>query len=282
MIEPFVNIKDIAACTAYEFEKICRSCAFNAPLNDHISLCRVLTKNKIYVDTRDTSIAPHLIMDGFWETWLTQCLAHIVKPGDVCLDIGANFGYYSLLMSSLATDKGRTIAIEPNPHIASLLRLTASIQSFSFEVTEVALSNNAGKITLHIPENSFGDASIIQKVDRLQTRTSKVKVKSITLDALLQQMNVEKVDVIKMDVEGVEPLVFEGMQRTLSNNPGIQIITEYSPFLYPDAKGFTEYLFSCFIVYRIKDVDQMTLLDESAIEKLLQITDHTDLYLKRK
>jgi hypothetical protein len=57
---------------------------------------------------------------------------------------------------------------------------------------------------------------------------------------------------------------------------------EYSPFLYPDAKYFTEYLFQQFVVHRIKDVDEMVTLDENSITDLLLLTDHTDLYLTKK
>jgi hypothetical protein len=57
---------------------------------------------------------------------------------------------------------------------------------------------------------------------------------------------------------------------------------EYNPFFYENARQFTEYLFSQFMVYQIKDVADMTRLDESAIENLLQLDDHTDIFLERK
>ncbi|MCC6290277.1 MAG: FkbM family methyltransferase [Chitinophagaceae bacterium] len=279
---PFFRIEDIASLPGFEFESPCRHYANYAYLENNMAICRVLTRYKIYIDTRDRGIAPHLIMDGFWETWLTQYLAKIIKPGDICLDIGANVGYFSVLMSALSGDTGRTIAVEPNPDIAKLLRLTSGLNGPGFEVSELALADKEGKLRLRVPEDSFGDASIINRVDRLIKPKSSFKVRTTTLDIMLRELNLSKVDVIKMDVEGAEPFVFEGMKETIANNKDLQIIIEYSPFLYDNPRAFTEYLFSEFTVRRIKDVEQIEDLDESAIETLITLTDHTDLYLSQK
>ena len=278
----FADLGEIKALNGYEFESACRFFCNSTYLGDHIAVCRVLTRHRLYVDTRDTGITPHLINDGFWETWLTQCLARVIRPGDTCIDIGANVGYYSVLMAGLAGAAGQTIAVEPNPAIASLLRQTAELNQPSFKVAEVALAADNGMIDLYIPGQSFGDASILQRPDRRAVNKSTVKVKMMSLDALLDQMNISKVDVIKMDVEGAEPQVFYGMKKTMANNPGLKIIIEYSPFLYNEAKEFTEFLFREFTVYRIKDVVETEILDPGSVDRLLELTDHTDLYLVRK
>ncbi len=282
MTDPLLHTKDIAALTGFEFEKACRYYTQVVSLDEHLAICRVLTRYKLYIDRRDTSLAPHMMLDGFWETWLSQCLARIIEPGFVCLDIGANFGYFSLLMSSLAGDSGTTVAVEPNPHLARLLRMTASVNGPGFKVADVALADQEGTAGLYIPDEVMGDASLIERTDRSFSRQRKIDVKMITLDALLAQMKITRIDVIKMDVEGVEPLVFKGMSQTLQDNPDLRIILEYSPFLYEDARAFTEYLFAHFSVQRIKDVAEPTLLSEPDISSLLALQDHTDLYLQRK
>jgi len=276
------DIRDINSMSGFEFEDVCRRYTRYAYLGNNLALCRVLTRYKLYIDTRDKSLAPHFIMDGFWETWLTKCLTSIIAPGDTCIDIGANFGYYSVLMSALAGDKGQTIAIEPNPAVCKLLRSSAGINSPGFRVAEVAVSNINSHIVLNIPEILFGDASIIDRPSTAKEKRKKVKVEAIMLDELLDRMGVSQVNVMKIDVEGAEPMVFEGMKKTIENNSGLKIIIEYSPHLYADARGFTEYLFANFTVNRIKDVEVMTRLDESAIDNLVQLNDHTDLYLVKK
>lgn len=281
-MQSFLHLPELLSLTAFEFENFCRANTSYAYLGNNTALCRILARYKIYVDTRDVGITPHLVMDGFWETWLTQCLAKIIRPGDVCIDIGANFGYYSILMSTLAGKKGRTLAVEPNPNVYSLLQATASVHSSNIETMDVALSNSSGRATLSIPENYYGDASLVDRHDKPHVRRSKVKVKMQTMDELATQMLLHKIDVIKIDVEGVEPLVFAGMTETIAKNPGLRILLEYSPFLYGDAKYFTDYLFYHFTVHRIKDVDEMIELTEADIPSLLHLNDHTDLYLVKK
>jgi FkbM family methyltransferase len=281
-MESFLRLNDILSLTAFEFENICRSNASYAYLGNNKALCRVLGKYKIYVDTRDIGITPHLVMDGFWETWLTQCISKIIKPGDVCIDIGANYGYYSLLMSTLTGKGGRTIAVEPNPYVFSLLQATASVHSSCIEPVQIALSDVSGQTTLIIPDNFYGDASIVQRKDKPRVARSRVDVKTQTLDELAIQLELSRIDLVKMDVEGAEPRVFSGMTEIIANNPGLRIMVEYSPYLYDDAKHFTEFLFRNFEVHRIKDVDNMITLVETDIPDLLAISDHTDLYLVKK
>jgi FkbM family methyltransferase len=281
-IDPISDIREIADLTAWEFEKVCRVYASNAYLGNNTLLCKILSKYKVYVDAQDLGVVPHLVMDGYWETWVTQCLARIITPGAVCIDIGANFGYFTVLMSELSGAKGRTVAIEPNPNICNFLRMSQSIHSSSFEIVEAALSNKRGRTTLAVPSTFPGSASITSFIQHYGKRHAKMKVKTLPLDELTLDLGLDKVDVIKMDVEGAEPLVFEGMQQTIARNPDLQIVMEYSPFAYADANGFTQYLFENFTVSRLKDVDEMTRLDESAIEQLVQLNDHTDLYLQGK
>lgn len=281
-IEPFTDIREVAEMTPGDFEKVCRAYAHNAYLGNQTVLCKVLGRYKLYVDAQDLGVVPHLLMDGYWETWVTQCLARIIAPGAVCIDVGANFGYFTLLMSELSGTKGRTVAVEPNPNICTFLRMSQSIHSSSFEIVEAALSNKRGRTTLAVPSTFPGSASITSFIQHYGKRHAKMKVKTIPLDELTVDLGLDRVDVIKMDVEGAEPLVFEGMQQTLARNPELQIVMEYSPFAYADANGFTQYLFENFTVFRLKDVDEMTRLDESAIEQLLQLNDHTDLYLQGK
>ncbi len=281
-MESFLRLEDILSRTAFEFESVCRSNTSYAYLGNNKAMCRVLGRYKIYVDTRDIGITPHLVMDGFWETWLTQCISRIIKPGDICIDVGANYGYYSLLMSTLTGKEGRTIAVEPNPYVFNLLAATASVHSSSIEPVQVALSDVSGFTTLVIPDNFYGDASIVERKDKPRMARSRVDVKTQTLDELAVQLELPRIDLVKIDVEGAEPSVFNGMNETIARNDGLRVLIEYSPYLYNDPKRFTEFLFSHFEVKRIKDVDNMITLTEADIPTLLSIMDHTDLFLSKK
>jgi FkbM family methyltransferase len=277
---PFQTMKEIAGLASQEFEETCREHTSYAYLGDHLALCRVLSRFKIYIDTRDIGISPHFIQDGFWETWVTQCLAREVSQGNICIDAGANFGYYSLLMSALSGSGGRTIAVEPHPHISQLLRHTQSVHPWKFDVVEAALGDTSGDALLSIPEHYTGGSTILKETHFIPE--SRIKVRSLSLDDLVKEMDLPRVDVIKMDVEGAEPSVFEGMKETIKNNPGLKIIMEYSPFFYKNAKEFSDYLLATFVINRIKDVIEMQQLDYIAMNGLLKLKDHTDLFLVQK
>lgn len=276
----FESIADICKVSRTDFENICTEHTEHVYFGDNIVLCKVLTKYKMYVNTNDRQIAPHLILDGFWESWITRFLAGIIKPGFTCLDIGANLGYYSLLMAELVGHEGKTIAVEPNPQVAELLRAAQANHSWKFEVVEAAMAEKAGEAILTIPDKSLGGATI--KPNELIPGRTQVRVRTLSVDELVDQFKLMKVDVIKMDVEGMEPVAFSGMRETLSKNPQLQIVFEYSPAIYNDAEGFTRSLFDQFNVYEIEDTQKIRQLREEDIPQLMKLDGHTDWYLHKK
>ncbi len=276
----FSNLQEIRNISRSEFEQTCIDNTDHVFIGNDTILCKVLARYKMYVDSKDMGITPHLVMDGYWESWLSQLMSQVIKPGFTCLDIGANFGYFSILMSELAGITGRTIAVEPNPRIADLLRATRFVNGGKFEVIEKALSDKKGEAILTINDGELGGGTI--KPNTLEPGRSQVKVPMVTVDELVSERNIGKVDLVKIDVEGVEPQVFRGMEQTLAANPDIQVMIEYSPSIYEDAQGFTEYLFSRFNVLQVKDVAQIRELERSDLPALVAMKDHTDLYLRKK
>ena len=207
-------------------------------------------------------------------------MADIIQPGFICIDIGANFGYFSILMSELSGSSGKTFAIEPNPGIAELLRCTRFVNGGHFEVIETAFSNKSGEAILTINDRELGGGTI--KPNELRAGQTQLVVQTTTVDQLIRDKNIGRVDLIKMDVEGAEPLVFEGMKETIEANPEIRIIIEYSPSIYENAPEFTEYLFNTFTVFQVKNVDAIKELSRYDIPAMVSMNDHTDLYLRRK
>ena len=262
------------------FEETCRSQATGYYLGEHTVLCRILGKYKFYVDTRDTSLAPHLIMDGFWESWITRFMQTIVKPGDVCIDIGANFGYYSVLMAALSGENGRTIAIDANPNLCRLIERSVATNGQRVNIVNKAVSNKSEKVTLNIPNGFWGGASI--RTNFPQIDTTRLKVQAVTLDTLLRDLEVAKVDIVKMDCEGVEPMILEGMRQTIKANPDIQIVMEFTPHDYRDPQGFVNYLCSTFNVKRIEGDSSLRVITDEELNQFAYIRDHMDLHLTVK
>ncbi len=182
----------------------------------------------------DRLLAPALIVNGVYEAEITNHFLRTVKPSDHCIDVGGNFGYYTCLMGRLA-HSGRTTGIEPDPETFELLRDNIYINYLERCTTGLhgAASNADGTLTLHRRITRSGNTSIVQlNSDALrmigEVPSEEFQAEAFRVDKLLDAMN-GRVDHIKIDVEGAEPLVLEGMQRTLATNPRLRIVMEWSP-----------------------------------------------------
>jgi FkbM family methyltransferase len=204
-------------------------------LGDQSVLCRVLGKYLVYADAQETGITPHLAMDGYWESWITVALARTVRPGSHCLDVGANHGYYTLIMADAAGPEGRVVSIEPTPRLAELLRETLDVNGFPGVpvVQKAATATDGDRLQLVIPPRRSLNARLSEKPE---PGVPVVDVESITIDALTADW--PRVDLIKIDVEGAEESVWKGMQRTIADNPGLVLILELNVVRYADPRAF--------------------------------------------
>lgn len=199
-------------------------------LGGNTAMCHVLGNQLMYVDTTDYALAPHLIRDGFWEIWITQAMARILQPGMIAVDVGANVGYYTLLMANVVGAEGRVVALEPNPRLAELLRQTLSVNGFDSKVTldtRAASLESGHSIQFIIPKGRPMNAAI---GDSASEGDQIIRTQTIRLDQALP----EKVDFIKIDVEGAEQLAWQGLQKTLDANPRIKIFLEFNSNRYPE------------------------------------------------
>jgi FkbM family methyltransferase len=203
-------------------------------LLDDTGVAIVLGKYMTWVDLRDKALSPHLMLQGYWEMWITSALARLTKPGTLAIDIGANLGYYTLLMADAVGPSGSVIAFEPNPRLANMARTSVGINDFDSRVTvreEAVGQLSGGQMTLAIPRANPQNALIMQSEEQKQgfknvhgDHAQFVQVKSITLDSL----NLTNVGMVKIDAEGAEYNIWCGMQSTIDSNPGIQICMEFN------------------------------------------------------
>ena len=144
-------------------------------LGDQTVLCRVLGKYLVYADAQETGITPHLAMDGYWESWITTTLARTLRPGWHCLDVGANHGYYTLVMADAVGPEGRVVPVEPTPRLAELLRETLDVNGFpGVVVAQQAASDKDGeKLQLVIPAHRSLNASLSEEAAAPPTRWSR-------------------------------------------------------------------------------------------------------------
>jgi len=201
-------------------------------LGDHTVLTRLLEGQKIFTDTRDLSLAPHIMLDGYWEMWVTRALRPRVRPGMCVVDIGANAGYYTLLAAHWVGPHGRVFAFEPSPRLAELLWRSIRVNGFEgwTNIEEMALSDQPGEVELVTPGAFLGGASIAERFSEglepgvEQTKTT---VSTMRLDDAIPAP--QTVDVMKIDAEGAEPRILAGAAALLERSRCLTILLEFAP-----------------------------------------------------
>ncbi|MBB3609298.1 FkbM family methyltransferase [Rhizobium sp. BK602] len=237
-----LHLHELMAFDRHQAEAAIMERVTSAYLGDHTALVRALGRYKLYIDTRDRGFGSHLILDGFWEIWLTLFCARNVKRGMTVVDVGANFGYYSVLLAELAGDDGHLIAVEPNPHAVDFLRRSVDLNGFSrrARIESVAVGAADGEASLYIPHSEPKNASIVSDAFTPRAENGRVvKVPVTTLDRLCNAS--ERVDFIKIDAEGAEEAIVEGMRETIDRHRPI-IVVEFNAGRYADAGGFLDRL----------------------------------------
>ncbi|MGA2911284.1 MAG: FkbM family methyltransferase [Candidatus Levyibacteriota bacterium] len=156
------------------------------------------------------------LLSGKFEESETSRMIKYIKKGDVVLDIGANYGFYTVLFSKWVGQEGRVHAFEPLPWAITLLEKNLLLN----KATENTIVNKFGlgdkKNTAVIYKYAWCDSgwSSMEKHGWIPTSNSRCKI--ITLDAYVKEKKINKVDFIKCDIEGGELPVFKGARATLA------------------------------------------------------------------
>ncbi len=223
-------------------------------LGNQTLLCRTLGKYMMYVEAEDVGITPHLCLSGIWEPWITLVMQRTLKPGWHCLDVGANHGYYTLVMADAVGYRGRVLAIEPTPRLAQLLEFTLMVNGFERWATilQKAVSDMAAQnVKLMIPKNLGMNATLCGDIDVSDCDT--IEVETVTLDELTKDW--PAVDMVKIDTEGAEEAVWRGMQGMLRNNPDVIVILEVNCARYAEPMAFLQEIQKAEFVLRYIDFD---------------------------
>ena len=167
---------------------------------------------RMYLDPTDTVVTRIIATHGKWEADETALFLRTVKPGDTIVDAGANVGYYTVIGSRLVGDQGKVYAFEPDPTNFELLRKNVQLNRLTNVVLErKALSNRKGTVKLFIADENKGDHRIYQPVG--ESRLS-VDVEAVRLDEYFQDHK-RGIDFIKIDTQGAEGVILEGMTGLL-------------------------------------------------------------------
>lgn len=205
----------------------------------------------INVDLRDDS-AIIIFLDGGLkhEQGFLKLLTMFLKPGDVFWDIGANHGYYSLLLSEPSYQLSKVIAFEPNPVLAEEIEKNAVNRS-NVVVMAAGLSSENGSGVLSIRKHS----TAISTFRRPNFAAEAIEVPVFTLDGLITAGDIPPANVIKLDVEGFEYKVLLGYSLRDAHRPAIfmEWIEEFFSEIDVTFRDLQTFLGDSWIIYRIEN-----------------------------
>jgi len=168
-------------------------------------------------------------LSGVHERHITDLVNSIVLPGDLCLDVGCNIGYFSMMMAARAGSSGRVLAFEPVPETYACLKKNAALaaaQGWHLEAFQKAVSAQAGVVSIQRHEHST-----LHQVQALgnDASSNSEEIACVSLDEVLQDAAITSVKLLKVDVEGHETQVIAGVMESLRNRRVRHVVIEVTP-----------------------------------------------------
>jgi FkbM family methyltransferase len=144
-----------------------------------------------------------LLSQGSYEPDLVMALWSLLEPGATFVDVGANEGYFSVIASTLVGSAGRVIAVEPQQRLRNVLERNFDLNDIrNVTVVDRAISNTRASATLHLsPDMNTGSTALRQTT---AYSTEQVQVDTMTLSDLVHDYAIDRIDLMKMDIEGFE------------------------------------------------------------------------------
>lgn len=245
----------------------------------NLKKCKIFGKYTFYYLTNDKYIGQRIALEKY-EPYETQLILRQTKIGNVVIDVGANIGYYTILLADKVGKTGRVYAFEPDKINFEILKKNIEANNLkNVEIINAAVGSKTGKIKLHKSKENLGDHKLYGDDKEIE------EVKIIKLDEFIK----EKVDVIKVDTQGWEPEVIKGAKKIIAKNRPIMFL-EYSPASYKIAKldGQKMMKFLRKIYKKIWWINEWLYiyknLNQKKVDKICATnkTGYADLWMKKK
>ncbi|MEO0311644.1 MAG: hypothetical protein RIQ89_1301 [Bacteroidota bacterium] len=183
---------------------------------------------KINLDTRSI-LAKNIFFDNY-ELNEIAFLNKILRPGDTFLDIGANIGYFSLHAGQVLRNNGKIIAIEPTPDTFSKLKRNFELNNLTNVSTlNLGLSESEATLNFNVSNDGYEAWNTLGTLN-IGTNTTTIPIHVISFDQLLvdQQLDIDKIKLIKIDVEGWEVPVLKGGIKSFAQMKDVIIMMEFA------------------------------------------------------
>ena len=245
-------------------------------------LTSIYTGQKMFVDTRDLSESPHLIIDGVWEREVSAVFEKLIEPGDTVFDIGSTYGYYGLLAGAkLKQSKGaRLFLIDANPTYVPYMTKNMTVNGLIeySTISNVAIAGKPGNLELNVLKDDWASSTFQPKKDFAKYRTAPyefertIKIKATTIDAYAEANKVKSADMIKLDIEGLEEESYPGMKKLIKNSPNLKMLFEFTTEGYAKPLELFQRIRNDFeYVYCMPEGGQPILIQD--YEEMLRVAD---------
>jgi len=208
------------------------------------------------------------------EQFETEVFKKEIEKGDTVLDLGSHIGYYTLIAAELVGEKGKVFAFEPEPTNFVLLKKNIKINNYQNVIpVQKAVSNKNGKGRLYLKEKKTQN-----RIYDSQENDPFIEIETVRLEDYIK----ERVDFIKMDIEGSEVMAINGMIALFQKNQQVKIMTEFYPALIKKSGEnpleFLKLLKKCgFSINKINDQEKKIEPIED-LEGISKIEDHINLF----
>lgn len=201
---------------------------------------RMLTETRsglrMLIDGRDTGSGLEILHSGYIEPDVMKVLQRTFTPGAVFLDVGANFGFYTLFAAQQMGQAGQVYSFEANPHLIPFIEGSVYINGLRDRVTLInkAVADAPGTARFGFSYAHIGGGSLLLGGNDAVSNEY-VEVPLVRIDDVLPADVV--VDVVKLDVEGHEAAALRGMKGVVARSPNIQLVLEFFPGMQAGSGG---------------------------------------------
>jgi FkbM family methyltransferase len=201
----------------------------------------------LFLDPNDL-IGRAILRSGRWQPAVWKSISDGLSSGAIFFDVGAHIGYESLRASVQIGDRGKVIAFEPNPATLGQLRANISASKATNIIVEpIACADQEGRLTLYdsTSEGNSGASSLsLSNADETgKGALPSYVVRARPIDDVAEELAVDRLDVMKVDVEGAEVLVLRGARKTLRRfHP--KLVVEVRSFQLENMHSSVDELFS--------------------------------------